>query len=133
MHCCAVVLEFHLMNILVLNCGSSSLRFQIIQTDLGLIEKDADRRLATGRVSQIGTYALITYQAWEHPETKLDAPLRDHHAAIDWVLRWIVSPESGIGAIRSLADIHAVGHRVVHGGERFIMSERLTPAVITAI
>jgi len=129
----SVVLESLLMNILVLNCGSSSLRFQIIQTDLELIERDADRRLATGRVSQIGTEALITCQAAGHPKVKLDAPLRDHHAAIDWVLRWIVSPESKIEAIRSLADIHAVGHRVVHGGERFTMSERLTPEIIAAI
>ncbi len=121
------------MNILVLNSGSSSLRFQIIQTDPELMEKDADRRLAIGSVSRIGTEALISCQAEGHPEIKMGAPLRDHHAAIDWVLNWIVSPESRIDAIRARADIHAVGHRVVHGGERFRASERVTPEVIAAI
>ncbi len=121
------------MNILVLNSGSSSLRFQIIQTDLELIEKDADRQLAGGTVSRIGTEALITCQAAGHPKLKLGAPLRDHHAAIDWVLRWIVSPESKIDAVRSRGDIHAVGHRIVHGGERFQASERVTPEVMAAI
>ena len=121
------------MNILVLNSGSSSLRFQMIQTDLELIEKDADRRLASGTVSRIGTEALIACQSAGHPEVRLAAPLRDHHAAIDWVLNWIVSPESKIDAIRSRGDIHAVGHRVVHGGERFQSSERVTPDVVAAI
>ncbi len=121
------------MNILVLNSGSSSVRFQIIQTDLKLMEKDADRRLASGTVSRIGTDALISCQATGHPETKLGAPLRDHHAAIDWVLNWIVSADSNIAEIRSRADIHAVGHRVVHGGERFQASERVSPEVIAAI
>ncbi|HYK91836.1 MAG TPA: acetate/propionate family kinase, partial [Acidobacteriota bacterium] len=121
------------MNILVLNSGSSSLRFQIIESDLDLIEKDADRRLASGTVSRIGTEALISCRSAGHPEVKLDAPLRDHHAAIDWVLNWIVSRDSQIDAIRSRSDIHAVGHRVVHGGERFQISERVTPEVLAAI
>jgi acetate kinase len=121
------------MNILVLNSGSSSLRFQIIQTDLALMDTDADRRLASGTVSRIGAEALITCQASGHPRVNLDAALPDHHAAIDWVLDWIVSPETRIDALRSRADIHAVGHRVVHGGERFRGSELVTPEVIAAI
>jgi acetate kinase len=62
-----------------------------------------------------------------------DAPLRDHRAAVDWVLRWIVSPGSGIDAVASLSDIHAVGHRVVHGGERFRESVRIDDAVLAGI
>jgi acetate kinase len=62
-----------------------------------------------------------------------DLPLRDHRAAVDWVLHWLVSGESGVDAIASVADIHAVGHRVVHGGERFQSSVRIDDAVLAEI
>src|SRR5206468_13127908 len=114
------------MNVLVLNCGSSSLKFQIIDTDLSLIEKNADRRLAGGVIERIGSQALITLQVeglpgsqTVKPKIRQAAPLRDHRAALDYILRWIISPDPGIAGIKSLADIHAVGHRVVHGGEKF--------------
>lgn len=121
------------MNILVLNCGSSTLKFQIIETDLDIIEKDADRRLARGVLERIGGHALITFQAEGQPKVKQDAPLRDHRAAIDLVLRWIISPDSKIVNINSLSDIHAVGHRVVHGGEKFKMSVIINKGVIEGI
>lgn len=121
------------MNILVLNCGSSSLRFQIIETDLELIERDADRRLARGHIDRVGGQALITAQAEGHPPTRLAMPIRDHRAAIDWVLRWVISPDSQIDNIHSLADIHGVGHRVVHGGEKFQKSVIISSDVITGI
>jgi acetate kinase len=121
------------MNVLVLNCGSSSLRFQVIDTDLGAIERDADRRLVQGRVERVGGHALITLQAAGRPKSIEDAPLRDHRAAVDWVLRWIVSPESGIEDVTSMSDIHAVGHRVVHGGEHFRESVRIDAAVLSGI
>lgn len=106
------------MNVLVLNSGSSSLRIQIIQIDPDLTEGRAERRLARGTVARIGAHSLITFEAEGQPRIKLDAALPTHRDAIDWVLRWIVSPDSRIDAIKSLSDIHAVGHRVVHGGER---------------
>ncbi len=121
------------MNILVLNCGSSSLKFQIIETDLESIAKDADRRLASGLVERIGSHALITLQAEGQPKIKQDSPLRDHRVAIDMVLRWIISPNSKIDQINSLNDIHAVGHRVVHGGEKFKMSVKIDREVIAGI
>lgn len=121
------------MNVLVLNSGSSSLRFQIIQINPDLTEGRAERRLAKGTVSRIGAHSLITFEAEGQPRVKLDAALSTHRDAIDWVLRWIVSPGSRIDAIKSLSDIHAVGHRVVHGGERFRDSELITPEVIMAI
>ena len=121
------------MNVLVLNCGSSSVKFQIIETDLELIEKDSDRRLASGIIERIGSQALITYQVEGQPKVKQAAPLRDHRAAIDVILRWIISPESKIAHIKSLTDIHAVGHRVVHGGDRFKMSVRIDEEVIAGI
>ena len=121
------------MNILVLNCGSSSLKFQVIETDLDLIDKDADKQLARGIIERIGGQALITVQATGGSQIKQAAPLRDHRAALDYLLRWIVSPEANIAAIRSLGDIHAIGHRVVHGGEKFNRSVEIDAEVIKGI
>jgi len=120
------------VNILVLNCGSSSLRFQIVKTDLDLIEKGADRRLARGYVERVGSQALISFWVGERTIKKV-AALRDHRAALDYVLRWIVSPEAAIEGITALSDIHAVGHRVVHGGEKFTRSVLIDDAVIAQI
>lgn len=121
------------MNILVLNCGSSSLKFQVIATDLDLIEKDDDRQLARGLIERIGSQSLITLEATGKPVVRQAAPLRDHRAALDFLLRWIVSPEAGIEGIRSMGDIHAVGHRVVHGAEKFTRSVVIDADVIKGI
>ena len=121
------------MNILVLNCGSSSLKFQVIATDLELIEKDSDRQLARGLIERIGSQSLITLEATGKPAVRQAAPLRDHRAALDFLLRWIVSPEAGIEGIRSMGDIHAVGHRVVHGAEKFTRSVVIDAEVIKGI
>ncbi len=121
------------MNVLVLNCGSSSVKFQILETDLDLINQDADRRLASGIVERVGGQALVTYQAEGHPKERRAEPLRDHRAAIDSILRWIVSRSSRIDNINSLADIHAVGHRVVHGGEQFKQSVKIDDEVVEGI
>ena len=121
------------MIVLVLNCGSSTLKFQIIETDLAKIESDADVRLARGVVERIGSLSLITLEAAGKAPVVDSSPLRDHRAAIDRVLRWAVSPQSGIDGIRSLRDVHAVGHRVVHGGERFQLSVRIDDAVVRGI
>jgi len=121
------------MNVLVLNCGSATLKFQIVETDLDLIESDGDRRLARGIVERIGSHSLVTLQADDGSQRKTTATTRDHRDAIDQVLRWIVSPDSGLDRIRSLSDIHAVGHRVVHGGERFKMSARIDEQTIRGI
>ena len=121
------------MNVLVLNCGSSSVKFQIVSTDKDLIAKDADRKLARGVIERVGSLSLITLQAEGRPPVKEDAPLKDPRAAIDRITRWIVSDESGISGIRSMSDISAVGHRVVHGGERFKSSIAIDDAVIGGI
>src|SRR5437667_84560 len=121
------------MNVLVLNCGSSSVRFQVIETDLEIIERDADRKIASGLLERIGSHALITVAAAGRAPVKSDAPLRDHRAAIDVLLRWLVSTEAGLEGIRSVADIHAAGHRVVHGGERFQASVKIDPDVLAGI
>jgi acetate kinase len=121
------------MNVLVLNCGSSTVKFQIIETEQGAIESDSDRRLAIGVIERIGGQALITFQADGHPKERHAEPIRDHRAAIDRILRWIVSAESKINHISSLGDIHAVGHRVVHGGEAFRKSVKIDAGVLEGI
>ena len=121
------------MNILVLNCGSSSLKFQVIETDLDLIKEEKDKQLAKGIIERIGGQALITMQTSGRSQTKQAAPLRDHRAALDYLLRWIVSAEANIATVRSLGDIHAVGHRVVHGGEKFTRSVVIDDDVIKGI
>lgn len=121
------------MNVLVLNCGSSSVKFQIVETDIDLIAADSDRRLARGIVERVGSLALINFQAEGGVKVIEDAPIRDHRAAVDRIIRWIVSPEANIPGIRSLSDLHAVGHRVVHGGERFKRSALVDSAVIEGI
>jgi len=120
------------MNILVLNCGSSSVKFQIIATDLDAIARDADQRLARGTIERIGGEAIIALQS-EGLEKKLStAPLRDTQAAVEWIIRWACS-EASISSIKSVADIHAVGHRVVHGGEHFAHSVVINDEVLRAI
>lgn len=121
------------MNVLVLNCGSSSVKFQIIETDLEMIAQDDDRRLAKGVLERIGSHALITLQAEGQPAVKKDAPLRNHREALDLILRWVISPESEIDSIRSITDIHAIGHRVVHGGEKLQKSVKIDSQIIELI
>lgn len=121
------------MNILVLNSGSSSLKFQVIATDLEAIEHSADRTLAQGVIERIGSEAILTLRAEGKPVQRRAAPLRDHRQALDYVLRWLVAPEAEVPGITALADIHAVGHRVVHGGEKLTRSTLIDDAVIEQI
>jgi acetate kinase len=121
------------MNVLVLNCGSSSVKFQLIATDLERIEQDTDKRLAHGLIERIGGAGIVTFNAEDKPPQRFAEPLRDTRAAVDMILRWIISDESGVNEIQSVADIHAVGHRVVHGGEQFTKSALITDAVLRGI
>lgn len=121
------------MNVLVLNAGSSSLKFQLVETDRERMRADADVKLARGLVERIGSLAIVTVNRPEKPRVRQEVALRDHAAAVDHVLRWIVSGESGIDCVRSLTDVHAVGHRVVHGGQRFRSSVRIDDEVLDAI
>src|SRR4029434_3542236 len=121
------------MNVLVLNCGSSSVKFQLIATDLDLIAQNADRRLAKGTIERIGGEAIIRLQVEGHDPQRSTSSLRDINAAVDFIARWAASAESGIEEIKSIADIQAVGHRVVHGGERFKQSVLITDEVVRAV
>jgi acetate kinase len=121
------------MNVLVLNSGSSSLKFQLIATDLDRIKANADSRLLRGEVERIGGEAIVTLQKNRGSRQTLTAPLRDIAAALDFVLRWIVSDQSGLAEVRGPADVHGVGHRVVHGGERFSESVVINDDVLKGI
>jgi acetate kinase len=120
------------MKVLVLNSGSSSLKFQLVETDLEAIEKDEDRCLASGSIERIGSEALISFRVEGQPALRRATPLRDHRAALDEVLRWLTSDDSGALA-RSLGEIEATGHRVVHGGEKLTRSVIIDEAVLEQI
>jgi acetate kinase len=119
------------MNILVLNCGSSSLKFQLIATDLERIEQNADQRLAHGIIERIGGAAILNFTVEGKTAEKSAAPIRDIPAALDAALKWISA--QSIEGVRNLGDIDAVGHRVVHGGEYFSQSVLISDEVLRAI
>lgn len=119
------------MNILVLNAGSSTLKFQLVRTDQERIGNDTDERLARGIVDRIGGEALLRFSSGDRT-LKTARPIRDHRAAVDAVLRWLASEESGTD-LTAMRDIDAVGHRVVHGGEQFSNSVKIDPVVLHEI
>jgi len=121
------------MNVLVLNCGSSSVKFQIIATDLERIEQNADQRLAHGLLERIGGAGVVTFTAEGQVPRRTAEPIRDTRAAVDLILRWALAPDSGLAQVSSVAEINAVGHRVVHGGERFTRSALITDEVLREI
>ncbi|HEX3126573.1 MAG TPA: acetate kinase, partial [Thermoanaerobaculia bacterium] len=97
------------------------------------IEHGADRELARGLVERVGSQSLLTLRVEGRPAQRLATPLRDHRQALDYILRWLVSPEAAVPGLASLGDIHAVGHRVVHGGEKLTRSVRIDDEVIEQI
>jgi acetate kinase len=121
------------MNVLVLNSGSSSLKFQVIATDLEQIKQHRDDRICRGEVDGIGGEAIIRTQYRNQPGHTETAPVRDMTAALDYVVRYIASDRSGIKEIKSTADVHAVGHRVVHGGDMFKESTLIDDRVLKGI
>ena len=117
------------MKILVLNCGSSSIKFQLIETDLDLIDRNQDRPLAQGLVEKIGTQeAAVFCQAGARTTRDVGVALADHHAALVRVMELL----KNTGALADPKDIEAVGHRVVHGGD-FRDSQMITPDVLRKI
>jgi acetate kinase len=121
------------MNVLVLNCGSSSVKFQLIATDLELIKQDADKRLAHGLIERIGGAGIVTFTAEGKAAKRFAEPIRDTRAAVEMILRWAIGEESGLTGVSTIGDIHAVGHRVVHGGEQFTSSALITDVVLRGI
>lgn len=113
------------MNILVINCGSSSLKFQ-------LIDSETEQCIAKGLCERIGIDgSMISYTPAGGEKEKKVTPMTDHTEAIRLVLEALTNPETGV--VKSLDEIGAVGHRVVHGGEKFAQSVVLTDEVLTAV
>jgi acetate kinase len=120
------------MNILVLNAGSSTLKFQLVRTDGERIAANRDQRLARGQIERLGGEAVLSLRAGSAPASQQAAPLRDHAAAVDFIIRWLADPGSGVD-LDAVGDIGAVGHRVVHGGERFSRSALIDDEVLRGI
>lgn len=113
------------MKILVLNCGSSSLKYQLIDTD-------GEKVLAKGLVERIGMDgSRIKHSKTGMESVTREVPFDDHQTAINYVLSILTDPE--LGSLKSLDELGAVGHRIVHGGEKFTKSMLVTPEVIQGI
>lgn len=112
------------MNVLVINCGSSSLKYQ-------LIDSVSESVLAKGLCERIGIDGRLVYQPAGSDKIKTDYDMPDHKAAIQYVLDALVNPENGV--IKSLDEVQAVGHRIVHGGEKFSKATLIDDEVLKAI
>lgn len=120
------------MNVLVLNAGSATVKFQVVVTDADRIACDQDQKLLRGQIERIGGEAVITVRGADGVNRKRTAQLRDMRSAVEWLVGFITDPESGTG-ISSRAELQAVGHRVVHGGEQFRRSSLIDEAVLRGI
>ena len=113
------------MKILVLNCGSSSVKFQ-------LLEMDNEELICKGIVEKIGSsQATLRYQPRGRPEIKEVLEVLDHQAAIKLVISTIMHPTDGV--INDKSEIEGIGHRTVHGGEEFSQSVLIDEHVIECI
>lgn len=112
------------MNVLVINCGSSSLKYQ-------LIDSESEAVLAKGLCERIGIDGRLVYQKTGLDKEITESDMPTHKQAIKVVIEALVNEKTG--AIKSLSEIDAVGHRLVHGGEKLSASVVITPDVIKAV
>ncbi len=112
------------MNVLVINCGSSSLKYQ-------LIDSDTEAVLAKGLCERIGIDGRLVYQKAGNDKEITEASMPTHKEAIQMVLEALTNEKTG--AIKSLAEVNAIGHRIVHGGEKFASSAIITDEMIKAV
>ena len=112
------------MNVLVINCGSSSLKFQ-------LIDSESENVLAKGLCERIGIDGSLTYQPAGGEKVKSEKAMPTHTEAIQFVIDALTDSETGV--VKSLSEIGAVGHRVVHGGEKFASSVVINDEVLAGI
>ncbi|MFW6255228.1 MAG: acetate/propionate family kinase [Candidatus Sumerlaeota bacterium] len=120
------------MKVLVLNCGSSSLKFQLIETDAQRIESETEEILADGQVEKIGqAESIIGYKNHKGDKIKENHVVLEHSTAVEVLLDYLTNVKHGV--IRDIHEIEAVGHRVVHGGEAFSESAIITKEVLDQI
>ncbi len=111
------------MNILVINCGSSSLKYQLINSDTEAV-------LAKGLCERIGIDgSLLTHTPAGKDKVTVETPMPNHTVAVKLVIDALT--DAGHGVVQSLDEINAVGHRVVHGGEKFASSVIINEEVTT--
>ncbi|BCV24779.1 MAG TPA: acetate kinase [Firmicutes bacterium] len=112
------------MKVLVINCGSSSLKYQ-------LIDMEGEQVLAKGLVERIGIAGSLLTHRTNGQKTEIQQAIPDHKVAIQLVIDALLSPQYGV--LKNLSEISAVGHRVVHGGEKFARSVVVDAAVMAAL
>ena len=112
------------MKILVINCGSSSLKYQVI-------DSETEHVLAKGLCERIGIDGVLTYQPAGKDKIKYEAAMPAHRQAVELVLKQLTDPETGV--LKSIEEIDAVGHRMVHGGEKFACSTLLDDEVLNTV
>ena len=113
------------MKVLVLNCGSSSIKYQFIETEIG-------SSLAKGAVERIGmASAILTHAPRNGEKIRIVGEILDHKIAIEYVIAVLLSKNHGV--IQSMDEIDAIGHRVVHGGETFSGSVLITDEVMRVL
>ena len=112
------------MNVLVINCGSSSLKYQ-------LIDSETEAVLAKGLCERIGIDGRLVYQKAGNDKEITEASMPTHKEAIQMVLEALTSDKTG--AIKSLDEVNAIGHRIVHGGEKFASSAIITDEMIKTV
>lgn len=112
------------MKVLVVNCGSSSLKYQVINSDTEKVE-------AKGLCERIGIDGRLTYQPAGGEKEITEAPMPTHSEAISLVLKALVNPKTGV--LKSLDEVEAIGHRVLHGGAKLTESRIVDDEVIAAI
>ena len=120
------------MNVLVLNCGSSSVRFQLVATDLEAAAAGQDAVLARGHVENIGGAAVVKLDV-PGPARRSRTPRRSSSTRWPWRRCWSLLCRPEVGPLRDRRQIGAVGHRVVHGGERFKASVLIDDVVLDGI
>jgi acetate kinase len=113
------------MKVLVLNCGSSSIKYQFIDTE-------SETALAKGMVERIGmTGAVLSHKRYDGESIKIAGEILDHQIAIEYIIAILISPNHGV--IKDIKEIEAVGHRVVHGGETFSGSVMINDEVVKVL
>ena len=112
------------MNVLVINCGSSSLKYQ-------LINSDTEDVLAKGLCERIGIDGRLVYQKAGSDKEITECAMPTHKEAIQFVLDALTNDKTG--AIKSLKEVEAIGHRIVHGGEKFASSAVITDEMIATV
>lgn len=120
------------MNILVMNSGSSSVKIRLYRTDLERIKTNTDELLCMGSVEKIGlTNSTVRFDPTDKPPVRETCEILEHRVAIQRLLRLIADPQHGV--LSSIDEIDAVGHRFVHGGEKFSQSVLIDGDVLDGI